>query len=114
MLFSLVACGKGQTGEESEKPKYDYDSGSLENMLAFITTTGETANTTTTAEADALIEKLGDSYETYDAHKAEVTAFYEAAQSRSAELYVAFQACSMQNKLRNLRYSTMITVKSIV
>lgn len=99
MLLSLVACGKtepsGNTGNTEQPNKYTYDSGSLESMLTFIKTTGETAATDTTNQAEALIEKLGDSYSTYNANKADVTAFFESAQTRSTELYTAFQACSI-------------------
>lgn len=96
MLFSFTACNSNKTGgDENKPPKYNYDSSSLEGMLSFITSTGETANAETTAAAEALIEKLGDSYNTYDAHKADVTAFFDAANTRSANLYAAFQACSI-------------------
>ena len=99
MLLSLAACGKtgpsGNSGNTEQPSKYSYDTGSLESMLTFIKATGETAGTDTTNQAETLIEKLGDSYTTYSSNKTEVTAFFASAQTRSAELYAAFQACSI-------------------
>ena len=99
MLLLLAACGKtessGNTGNTDHPNKYSYDTGSLESMLTFIKTTGETACTDTTNQAEVLIKKLGDSYTTYNSNKNEVTAFFASAQTRSAELYAAFQACSI-------------------
>lgn len=99
MLLSLVACGKtepsGNISNTEQPNQYSYDSGSLESILAFIKTTGEAAATDTTNQAETLIEKLGDSYSTYNANKADVTVFFESAQTRSTELYAKFQACSI-------------------
>lgn len=101
MLFSLAACGNeqppsaGDTQGAANTTNYDYDPSNLESMLTFITTTGETACTDTETEADALIGILGETYDSYDANKAEVSAFFEDMQVRSADLYAAFRACSI-------------------
>lgn len=101
MLFSLAACGNEQTPSTGDTQgaanttNYDYDPSNLESMLTFITTTGEAACTDTETEAATLIGVLGDSFDSYDANKTEVTAFFENMQARSADLYAAFQSCSI-------------------
>ena len=42
-----------------------------------------------------MIGILGETYDSYDANKVEVSAFFENMQIRSADLYAAFQACSI-------------------
>ena len=102
MLFSLVACSNNQTSTEnnggqipSDTPKYDYDPTSLESMLTFLSTTGEAAVNDTEAEAQSLIGTLGESYDSYASNKAEVTEFYSRMATQSSDLYLAFQACSI-------------------
>lgn len=75
--------------------KDGYDPGNLESMLIFLAATGKTGCTDTKTEAEALIGLLGESYDSYDANKAEVTAFFQNTLIRSADLYAAFQACSV-------------------
>ena len=100
MLFSLAACGGNQSEggndqPQATEPKYDYDASSLESMLTFIKTSGETTSAETETDADALIGKLGDSFDSYSANKTAVTDFYAAAEARGNELYAALQACSI-------------------
>lgn len=93
LLLSLAACGNTAPGDNSVKK--NYDANSLESMLTFIKTTGEQACTDTKADADALIAKLGDTYDTYSKNKDSVASFYESVKNRSPQIYSAFQQCSV-------------------
>lgn len=104
MIFSLVACdGENSSNNNdtpnptkpSNAPSYDYDPDDLQSMLSFITFEGEAASTAVTTEAEALVEKLGGSYSTYDTNKTAVTDFYSAALVRADELYTSFQVVSV-------------------
>ena len=101
LMLSLAACDIGQILDNTKKPddtqsaKYDYDPNDLESMLSFIKSAGKTASDETEAEAEALVAKLGDSYETYSKSKASVTSFYGAMQVRASKLYSTFQTCSI-------------------
>lgn len=75
--------------------KDGYDPGNLESMLIFLAATGKTGCTEIEIEAETLIGILGESYDSYDANKAEVTAFFQNTLIRSSDLYAAFQACSI-------------------
>lgn len=121
MLFSLVACGKTESANipgptsapaptstsvptenarPTEKPgnteqpvKYSYDANDMKSMLTFIKTTGAFASADIATQAETLVDRLGNTYSTYSAHKADITAFFDATQARSTELYKAFYAC---------------------
>lgn len=96
MLFSLAACGNHTSGDDPEKTgQVDYDAGNPESILTFIESTLETAGSETSAAAEALIDKLGTSYSTYCEHKAEVTAFFESAATRSQKVYADIQTGSV-------------------
>lgn len=104
MIFSLVACdGENSSNNDdtsnptkpSNAPSYDYDPDDLQSMLSFITFDGEAASTAVTTEAEALVEKLGGTYSTYDTNKTAVTDFYSAALVRADELYTSFQVVSV-------------------
>lgn len=92
LLLSLAACGGAETAQSA--PKYDYDPNDTENMLTFLETTAAEAVTATETEVEALLAKLGDSYQSYDKHKSAVTDCYAQLLTRSDETYAAFQACS--------------------
>lgn len=101
MLFSLAACGNEQTPSTGDTQgsantvKYDYDPNNLESMLAFIATASETACTDTETETEVLSRILGESYDSYAVNKTEITVFFENMQTRAADLYMAFQICSI-------------------
>ena len=106
MLLSLTACGDAESPNvsntpvsddvpEVQSPEHDYDPNDLDNMLSFIVTTGSNAATAIESDAEALIKKLGDSYQTYDKNKVAVTEYYGSMLELANNSYAAFRSCSI-------------------
>lgn len=99
MLLSLAACDNRKPDNNTpgfpESNKHNYNSKDLKSILSYIKTAGETACADTETEAKALVEKLGDSYNTYSKNKDSITSFYDTLHERSESLYKTFQSCSI-------------------
>lgn len=104
LLASLAACGDQPVTDSSETqpstpssntntPNSNLDD--LAGILLAMTTEGETAIDTVTANSETLLEKLGDSYSTYDANKTAVTEFYNSTSDQATELYASFRTASI-------------------
>lgn len=141
MVLSLTACAKTETGGgagSSQRPDpYDYDAGnedkkdeedseetteetqgstgaSYDTIEAKIENEVETTLAALTAEWETLCQGI-DSYETYKAKSAQITAFYEKINSTTAALCLKMCAYSIEyaeavlasGKSRNDMYSDM-------
>ncbi len=99
MILSFAACGENSqptTSDQTEEPnKFSYDKNSLESMLTFANTESTTAAGAVSADAEALLAKLGDSYDTYDKNKEAVSEFYTQTTLRAEQLYTALQAVAI-------------------
>lgn len=104
LLASLAACGDQPVTDSSETqpstpssntntPNSNLDD--LAGILLAMTTEGETVIDTVTANSETLLEKLGDSYSTYDANKTAVTEFYNSTSAQATELYASFRTASI-------------------
>ena len=91
MAFTLCSCGGGKS--EGAK-KYGYDSSDLQNMVTFITESGEKYGIRTEEKTDALIEELGDTFESYNANQTKITDFYADMSKDSDEFFDALKAVS--------------------
>lgn len=98
MLLPLVACGstiESDDNSASELPEVSYDKQNLESILSAITTETETAIQKISGDSAAVVEKLGKSYDTYDANKTNVTDFYSNSLKETEALYAGLEAISM-------------------
>lgn len=87
MVFSLAACSK-----ENDRNDLPYDANDLENMLAYTETIGASMEERISKEKDALLEKLGETYDSYDKNKSLVPEFYNDTLTSGNEFYTALQA----------------------
>lgn len=89
MLLALTACGTGDTINKN------YNIKNLESVISYMKTVGENACTETENETVALLEKMGDTYKSYDKNTKRITDFYDALQERSSDLYDTLYSCSI-------------------
>lgn len=90
MLLALTACGNGQDSNNR-----NYNIRDLDSVLSYMKTVGEKVCTETENETTALLEKLGDSYDSYTKNEQRITEFYQILQERSSELYETLYACGV-------------------
>ena len=91
LVFSLCGCG----GNKSEgAKKYGYDSGDLQNLVTFITESGEKYGTGTEEKTTALIEELGDTFDSYNANQTKITDFYADISKDADGFFDALKAVS--------------------
>lgn len=90
MLLALTACSN-----EQDSNSRNYNIKDLDSVLSYMKTVGETACTETENETTALLEKLGDSYDSYTKNEQRITEFYQILQERSSELYETLYACGV-------------------
>lgn len=104
MLLTLVACGDQSLTDNNETQPSEpssntntpnSNSNALDSILLAMTAEGKTAIDTVTANSEALLEKLGDTYSTYDANKSAITEFYNSTSTQANELYASFQTTSI-------------------
>lgn len=104
MVLSLVACGSNptpsnatatNTENEDNVAEPSYDRKDLESILSAITTEAETAVQTISDDSIFLLDKLGESYDTYDANKTSVSDFYSNSLAEAETLYATLESISM-------------------
>ncbi len=99
MMLSLAACGKNGQPTTSDKNEetvnLSYDKDSLEAMLTFVGTESAAAEEAVSADAEALLTKLGDSYDAYDKNKEAVSEFYTQTALCAEQLYTALQTVAI-------------------
>lgn len=89
MVLALCSCGSN-TSEGAKK--YGYDHNDLENMVAFVETTGEKYCTDIEAKVETLIETLGDTFDSYTNNKSKISDLYASSLTMSDELFTALHA----------------------
>lgn len=97
MGLSLVACGSDSApqNEENSVSQTFYDKNDLGSILSAVTAEGETAIQTISEDSTSLLDKLGETYDSYDANKASVDDFYSSSLDESKKLYATFETMSM-------------------
>ena len=100
MIFSLVACGNEKVKDDNEKnnskketnqPEIKYDSNDLDSMIKAVEGECEATSQSITTKSEDVLEKLGNTYESYDANKNILTEFYEETLKDSTVLYERIQ-----------------------
>ena len=104
MVLSLAACGSNSTPSNATTTNTEneenvatpsYDRKDLESILSAITTEAKTAAQTISDDSISLLDKLGESYDTYDANKTSVSDFYSNSLAEAETLYATLESISM-------------------
>lgn len=99
MGLSLVACGNGSASNEGNDEVSisgtSYNKNDLGSILSAMTTEGDNAIQNISDESASVLNKLGETYDTYDANKTSVTDFYRNSLEKSNDLYATFEAMSI-------------------
>ena len=93
LCVAVALCSCGADTSEGAK-KYGYDHQDLDNMVAFVKTTGEKHSTNMEEKTTVLIENLGDTFDSYQKNKSKISEFYADALADSDELFAALKAVS--------------------
>lgn len=100
IVLSLAACGSNPTPSNATTNTENeeivaYDKNDLESILSAITTEAETAARTISDDSISLLDKLGESYDTYGANKTSVSNFYSNSLAEAETLYATLESISM-------------------